>query len=111
MNIWLVQNEMQGLVNNRGEDDPVQEEISEEEKQMKIMTKVLRGQRSGHVKGMGCCVIPTPLSHSQMCSFTQFYNREYILTQQATEKLEKTQSELQETKVNSKRLKANSKRP
>jgi len=38
------------------------------------------------VKGMGCGVIPNPLSSSQMCSFTQSHNREYILTQQETKK-------------------------
>jgi hypothetical protein len=67
---------------------------------MEIMTKVLGGQRSGHVKGMGCGVIPTPLSSSRMCSFTQSHNREYILTQQATEKkLEETNIKLGETRT------------
>lgn len=84
MNIWLVQNEMNELVNNGGEDNPMQEEIPEEERQMEIMTKFLRGQHSGYVKGMGCGVIPTLLSSSRTCSLTQSHNREYILTQQAT---------------------------
>jgi len=92
MNLWLVQNEMHELVNNGGEEDnPMQEEIPEEERQMEIMTKVLGGRRSGHVKGMGCGVIPNPLSSSQMCSFTQSHNREYILTQQETKKNKKKQ--------------------
>jgi hypothetical protein len=71
MNLWLVHNEMHELVNNGAEEDnPMQEEIPKEERQMEIMTKVLGGRRSGHVKGMGCGVIPTPLSSSRMCSFT-----------------------------------------
>jgi hypothetical protein len=69
MNIWLVQNEMNELMNNGGEDNPIQEEIPEEERQMEIMTQVLGGRRSGHVKGMGCGVIPTPLSSSRMYVF------------------------------------------
>jgi hypothetical protein len=100
MNIWLVQNEMNELVNIGGEDNPMQEEIPEEERQMEIMTKVLGGRCSIHVKGMGCGVIPTPLRSSRTCSFTQSYNHEYILTQQATEKkLEGTQSDLQEMNI------------
>jgi len=100
MNIWLVQNEMNELVNNGGEDNPMQEEILEEERQMEIITKVLGGRHSGHVKGMGCGVIPTPLSSSRTCSFTQSHNHEYILTQQVIEKkLEGTQSDLQETNI------------
>jgi septal ring factor EnvC (AmiA/AmiB activator) len=107
MNLWLVQNEMHELVNNGGEEDnPMQEEIPEEERQMEIMTKVLGGRRSGHVKGMGCGVIPTPLSSSRMCSFTQSHNRKYILTQQETKKKleeaekkqEETEKKLEETK-------------
>jgi len=100
MNIWLVQNEMNELVNNGGEDNPMQKKIPEEERQMKIMTKVLGGRRLGHVKEIGCGVIPAPLSSSRTCSFTQSHNREYILTQQETEKkLEGTQSDLQETSI------------
>jgi len=30
MNLWLVQNEMHELANNKGEDNPMQEEIPEE---------------------------------------------------------------------------------
>jgi hypothetical protein len=83
---------MHELVNNGGgEDNLMQEEIPEEERQMEIMTKVLGGRRLGHVKGMGCGVIPTPLSSSRMCSFTQSHNREYILTQQETKKNKKKQ--------------------
>jgi hypothetical protein len=37
MNIWLVQNEMHGLVNNEGEDNTMQREITKEKKQMEIM--------------------------------------------------------------------------
>jgi hypothetical protein len=70
MNIWLVQNEMHELVNNVGEDNTMQREIIEEEKQMEIMTKVLGGRRSGRVRGIGCGVIPTPLSSSQARSST-----------------------------------------
>jgi aldehyde:ferredoxin oxidoreductase len=100
MNIWLVQNEMNELVNNGGEDNPMQKKIPEEERQMKIMTKVLGGRRLGHVKEIGCGVIPALLSSSRTCSFTQSHNREYILTQQETEKkLEGTQSDLQETSI------------
>jgi septal ring factor EnvC (AmiA/AmiB activator) len=91
---------MNELVNNGGEDNPMQEEILEEERQMEIITKVLGGRHSGHVKGMGCGVIPTPLSSSRTCSFTQSHNHEYILTQQVIEKkLEGTQSDLQETNI------------
>jgi hypothetical protein len=91
---------MNDLVNNEGEDNPMQEEIPKEERQMEIMTKVLGGRRSGHMKGMGCGVIPTPLSSSRTCSFTQSHNHEYILTQQVIEKkLEGTQSDLQETNI------------
>jgi hypothetical protein len=44
---------MHELVNNGGEEDnPMQEEILEEERQMEIMTKVLGGRCSGHVKGV-----------------------------------------------------------
>jgi aldehyde:ferredoxin oxidoreductase len=100
MNIWLVKNEMNELVNNGGEDNPMQKKIPEEERQMKIMTKVLGGRRLGHVKEIGCGVIPALLSSSRTCSFTQSHNREYILTQQETEKkLEGTQSDLQETSI------------
>jgi septal ring factor EnvC (AmiA/AmiB activator) len=89
---------MNDLVNNEGEDNPMQEEIPKEERQMEIMTKVLGGRRSGHMKGMGCGVIPTPLSSSRTCSFTQSHNREYILTQHATEKkIEETKKKLEET--------------
>jgi hypothetical protein len=56
---------MHELVNNEGEDNTTQWEITEEEKQMKIMKKVLGGRRLGNVRGMGCGVIPTPLSSSQ----------------------------------------------
>jgi len=90
---------MNELVNNGGEDNPMQEEILEEERQMEIITKVLGGRHSGHVKGMGCGVIPTPLSSSRTCSFTQSHNHEYILTQQVIEKkLEETEKKQEETK-------------
>jgi hypothetical protein len=63
------------------------------------------------MEGMWCDVIPTPLSSSRTCSFTQFHNREYILTHQTTEKkLEETQSELQGTKSELQETKSDSKR-
>jgi len=80
MNIWLVQNEMNELMNNGGEDNPIQEEIPEEERQMEIMTQVLGGRRSGHVKGMGCGVIPTPLSSSRMYVFIHTASQLWIHT-------------------------------
>ncbi|XP_059452041.1 uncharacterized protein LOC132182730 isoform X2 [Corylus avellana] len=70
------------------------EDGSVEERMEEIVTKVLGGRRSGHVRGMGCGLIPTPLSSSQAQSFTQSDNHD-----ECRKRLEETQSELQGTKA------------
>ena len=48
----------------------VVEEGSVEKCMNEIVTKVLGTRQSGHVKGLGCSLIPIPLSSSQVHSFT-----------------------------------------
>ena len=85
---------MQELTNGEAMVEGSVEGRSVEDRMEKIVTKVLRGQQSGHVRGMGCSLIPTPLSQSQAHLFTQSDNRD-----KCRKRLEETQSELEETKA------------
>jgi hypothetical protein len=74
--MWLAQNEME----SRANDDNLNS--TEEE----IFSQVLRGHRSGHVRGMGGGVIPTPSSSSRARHPTQFASHnECMIKQQETE--------------------------
>jgi hypothetical protein len=85
---------MKELTSNEAMEEDIVEGRSVEDRIEKIVTQVLGGRRSGHVRGMGCGLIPPPSSSSQAHSFTQFDNHDDCRKRQ-----EDTQSELQQTNL------------
>ena len=47
-----------------------------------IVLKVLRGHRSGHVRGKGCGVIPTWSNSSTTCYAAQLHNHDECMAKQ-----------------------------
>jgi hypothetical protein len=66
----------------------------------KIVTKVLRDQQSGYVRGIGCGLIPTPLSSFQTHLFTQSDKHD-----ECRKRHEDIQSEFQQTRIELREIK------
>ncbi|XP_059435571.1 uncharacterized protein LOC132189036 [Corylus avellana] len=84
---------MQELTTSEALEEGNVEGTSVDDRMQEIVTQVLGGRRAGHVRGMGCGLIPTPLRTSSQ-AFTHFDNHDECRKRQ-----EDTQSELQQTRI------------
>jgi hypothetical protein len=85
-----LQLEMKELTSNEAMEEDIVEGRSVEDRMKEIVTQVLGGRRSEHVRGKGCGLIPPNAISSQAHSFTQFDNHDECRKRQ-----EDSQSELQ----------------
>ena len=81
---------MKEFTRNEAMEEDTVEGRSVEDRMEEIVTQVLWGRSSRHVRGMGCGLIPPPAISSQVHSFTKIDNHDECRKRQ-----EDTQSELQ----------------